>query len=182
MEGGRVERAEVQPLDAVETTFLQKGAGVVHPMEQHLYLLIPGNRQNATTCRPMEIDVGAFLASCDPECGPNHCRVKKLWYSPENRYDLANPRHPSYDQTRYHGLNLHSYWYRSTIEFRYHSAVLHDIDEAMQWIIFTQFLVEMSQGHFPTIHFYADGNKWLQTIYTIYRNLGYADRIQSVSS
>ncbi|NIP28553.1 MAG: hypothetical protein GWO38_33275, partial [Phycisphaerae bacterium] len=82
----------------------------------------------------------------------------------------------------YHGLNLHSYWFRSTIEFRYHSAVLHHIDDAMQWIIFSQFLVEMSQGHIPTIHFHNNGNKWLQTIYVIYHALGYSDRIKFFSS
>ena len=155
---------------------------LVHPMENLFYLLIQGERQNRTTCRPMEIDVKAFLRQCDPVCGPKDCRLKKIWYSPENRYDPLKAEHPRYDTTRYHGLNLHSYWYRSTIEFRYHSAVLQHVDEAMQWIIFSQFLVEMSQGNIPTISFYTNGNKWLQTIYVIYHSLGYADRIKSVSN
>jgi hypothetical protein len=155
---------------------------LVHPMENLFYLLIPGERQDKETCRPMEIDVKSFLRECDPLCGPSNCRLKKLWYSPENRYDPAEAMYPRYDRTRYHGLNLHSYWYRSTIEFRYHSAVLHHIDDAMQWIIFSQFLVEMSQGFVPTISFHADGNKWLQTIYVIYQALGYSDRIKSFSS
>ncbi len=155
---------------------------IIHPMESVFYLLIPGERQNKDTCRPMEIDVKAFLKDCDPVCGPSNCRLKRLWYSPENRYDPEEAKYPRYDRTRYHGLNLHSYWFRSTIEFRYHSAVLHHIDEAMQWIIFSQFLVEMGQGHLPTIHFHADGNKWLQTIYVIYHALGYSERIKSLSS
>jgi hypothetical protein len=151
---------------------------LVHPMENLFYLLIPGERQSRSTCRPMEIDVKAFLRDCDPVCGPSNCRLQKLWYSPENRYNPEDARYPRYDKTRYHGLNLHSYWFRSTIEFRYHSAVLHHIDDAMQWIIFSQFLVEMSQGHIPTIYFHNNGNKWLQTIYVIYHALGYADRIK----
>ena len=155
---------------------------LVHPLENLFYLLIPGERQNKSTCRPMEIDVKAFLRDCDPICGPSNCRLKRLWYSPENRYNPAEAMYPRYDKTRYHGLNLHSYWYRSTIEFRYHSAVLHQIDEAMQWIIFSQFLIEMSQGHVPTIHFQADGNKWLQTIFVIYHTLGYSDKIRSLSN
>lgn len=161
---------------------LKQLVGLVHPMESLFYLLIPGERQNRTTCRPMEIDVKAFLKECDPICGPDNCRLKRLWYSLENRYDPLQAKHPRYDTTRYHGLNLHSYWYRSTIEFRYHSAVLHHIDEAMQWIIFSQFLVEMSQGHVPTINFHNDGNKWLQTIYVIYHALGYSDRIRRMSN
>jgi hypothetical protein len=154
---------------------------IVHPMEEHFYLLIPGDRHKAATCRPMEINVKAFLERCDPKCGPGDCRIKKLWYSPENRYDPEKAAYPRYDKTRYHGLNLHSYWFRSTIEFRYHSAVLHHVDEAMQWIIFTQFLVEMSEGHVPFLSFYEDGNKWLRTMYLIYQNLGYSDRIDLIS-
>lgn len=174
---------------------------IVHPLEKLFYLLIPGNRQNAKTCRPIEIDVEAFIKSCDPRCGPDDCKVKKLlsssdepqfgpddcrvkkvWYSSQNRYDPQEARYPRYDKTRYHGLNLHSYWYRSTIEFRYHSAILHHVDEAMQWIIFSQFLVELSQGHIPIISFHPNGNKWMKTIYVVYHALGYSDRIKYLSS
>jgi hypothetical protein len=149
---------------------------IVHPMEDEFYLLIPGNREKAETCRPLELNMETFLADCDGTCEREGCRARRLWYSRENRYDAkADSR---YDKTRYHGLNLHSYWYRSTIEFRYHSAVLENIHEAMQWIIFTQFLVEMSQNHIPTISFDPKANKWLQTIYRVYQRFGYSDRIQ----
>jgi hypothetical protein len=155
---------------------------IVHPMERLFYLLIPGERQNASTCRPMEIDVKSFLQACEPECGPKECHIKKLWYSPENRFDPEEAKYPRYDRTRYHGLNLHSYWFRSTIEFRYHSAILQHVDEAMQWIIFSQFLVELSQGNVPSITIYPDGNKWMRTLYVIYDALGYSDRIETVAS
>lgn len=155
---------------------------IVHPLERLFYLLIPGGRQNTSTCRPIEIDVAAFLQACPTECDPDSCPIKKLWYSPANRYDPKEAKYPRYDKTRYHGLNLHSYWYRSTIEFRYHSAVLHKIDEAMQWIIFTQFLVELSQGNVPIISLYPDGNKWMQMIYVIYHALGHSDLIRRLSS
>jgi hypothetical protein len=74
-------------------------------------------------------------------------------------------------------LNLHSYWYCSTVEFRYHSAVLENIHEAMQWIIFTQFLVELSDGTIPVVDYYPKANKWMQTIYKIYLAFGHKDRI-----
>ncbi|HYA04061.1 MAG TPA: amidoligase family protein [Syntrophobacteria bacterium] len=149
---------------------------IVHPMEKEFYLLIPGDRHNAETCRPLELPVEAFLKACDGSCDSEGCRARRLWYSGDNRYDpKADLR---YDKTRYHGLNLHSYWYRSTVEFRYHSAVLNNIHEAMQWIIFSQFLVEMSRDHIPVISFDPHANKWLQTIYRIYRKFGYSDRIK----
>ena len=155
---------------------------IVHQYEDQFYLLIPGDRQNAETCRPLEIDVEAFLDICECELETGSCQIKQLWYSPENRYDIESARNPRYDKTRYHGLNLHSYWYRATIEFRYHSSVLYNIDEAMQWIIFTQFLIELSRGHVPEVHFHSEANKWLQMIYKIYEGFGYQDRLKKVAN
>ena len=157
---------------------LQQLVHIVHHYENRFYLLIPGDRRTAETCRPMEIDVKAFLDVCDGDFGGSICRIKELWYSLENRYDASRGENSRYDKTRYHGLNLHSYWYRSTIEFRYHSALLEKVDEAIQWIIFTQFLIELSQGHVPDIYYYPKANKWLNTIYEIYTEYGYQDRIK----
>jgi len=153
---------------------------IVYPMEDYLYLLIDGDRRSRDTCRPMDLDIEVLLklASCEEECKKKGCRVKDLWYSFENRYDPDSARSERYDLTRYHGLNLHSYWYRSTIEFRYHSAVLHNIDEAMQWIIFTQFLVELSEGHIPIIDYYPEANKWMKAIYKIYLAFGHMRSIR----
>jgi hypothetical protein len=161
---------------------LQQLVRIIHPLEQHFYVLIPGNRQNAATCRPMEIDVRAFLDVCKPESGAGSSEIKQLWYSIQNRYDEEAAPYPRYDKTRYHGLNLHSYWYRSTIEFRYHSSLLHNFDEAIQWIIFSQFLIEFSQGNIPDIYFYTEANKWLQTIYDIYLDFGCEERIKKLAN
>ena len=51
-------------------------------------------------------------------------------------------------------------------------------DEAIQWIIFTQFLIELSQDHVPDIYYYPEANKWLKTIYEIYTEYGYQKRIK----
>jgi hypothetical protein len=152
---------------------------IVYTIEDYLYLLIAGGRIAKDTCRPMDLDIRSFLSAsdCDITCGDG-CRIKELWYSLENRYDADSKRSERYDMTRYHGLNLHSYWYRSTIEFRYHSAVLEQIDEAMQWIIFTQFLVELSDGHIPIIEYQSNSNKWMKTIFKIYLAFGHMNRIK----
>lgn len=157
---------------------LQKLVRIVHHYEDLFYLLIPGDRKNAETCRPMEIDVKAFLDVCEGDHDGRNCQIKDLWYSLQNRFDANGGVNARYDKTRYHGLNLHSYWYRSTIEFRYHSALLEKVDEAIQWIIFTQFLIEMSQDYVPDIYYYPGANKWLTTIYKIYAECGYQERIK----
>ena len=162
-----------------ECKHLKELIRIVYAMEDYIYLLIAGGRVDKATCRPMDLDVDLFrkLGDCDDKCEKNGCKIKELWYCQNNGHDSARSASDRYDLTRYHGLNLHSYWYRSTIEFRYHSAVLHQIDEAMQWIIFTQFLVELSDGRVPTIDYYANANKWLKTIYKIYLAFGHMNRI-----
>jgi hypothetical protein len=161
---------------------LQHLVRIIHPFEKQFYLLIPGDRQDVDTCRPMEIDVKTFLDICDGDAESGSCEIKELWYSAKNRCEEESGNFTRYDKTRYHGLNLHSYWYRSTIEFRYHSSILHNIDEAMQWIIFTQFLVELSQGNAPNIDYHPEANKWVQMIYDIYRDLGYQNQIKEVAN
>jgi len=158
---------------------LQQLVRIVHQYEDQFYLLIPGDRKSAKTCRPMEIDVIAFLNVCEGADDDAHnCQIKNIWYSLQNRFEANGGTNARYDKTRYHGLNLHSYWYRSTIEFRYHSALLNMVDEAIQWIIFTQFLIEMSNNFIPDIYYYPEANKWLTTIYKIYKENGYGERIK----
>lgn len=154
---------------------------IVYAIEDYVYLLIGENRISKDTCRPMDLSIVDFrnLKKCEDECGDNGCKIKQLWYSPKNRHDPDSKRPDRYDMTRYHGLNLHSYWYRSTIEFRYHCAVLDKIDEAMQWIIFTQFLVELSDGNTPFIDYDSTGNKWMKSIYKIYLAFGHMSRIRN---
>lgn len=160
---------------------LQRLVKFIYPLEEYFYLLIPGNRQEAATCRPMELDLEQFMKACT-SCDPQNCTVKIAWYSPENRFDVEAAKFPRYDKTRYHGLNLHSYWFRGTVEFRYHSAVLHEVDEAMQWIIFTQMLVEMAEGYIPEIYYLPGFNKWMNTIVKIYLAFKYRDRIHWAGS
>lgn len=46
-------------------------------------------------------------------------QLNRIWYGHHNR----QPQH--YDQTRYHGVNLHNVWYRGTVEFRWFEGTLH---------------------------------------------------------
>lgn len=45
--------------------------------------------------------------------------LNEAWYG----YRNFSPRH--YDQSRYHGINLHNVWFRGTVEFRWFAATLH---------------------------------------------------------
>lgn len=58
-------------------------------------------------------------------------QMNRIWYG----YRNDNPQH--YDQTRYHGVNLHNVWYRGTVEFRWFQATLHagKVKAAVQFVL-----------------------------------------------
>lgn len=149
---------------------------IVAIFENYIYQLLPETRRQAETCRPLEIDLYEWFRRDGSE--RRAPLVKSLWYSPENRDDAKVPRHRKLHPTRYHGLNLHSYWYRGTIEFRYFPSVLDQPEELMQWIIFTQFLVEWGAGRRPQLDYIAKPNKWLNTLYKIYLGAGMLSHIR----
>jgi hypothetical protein len=149
---------------------------IVAIFENYIYQLLPEARRDAETCRPLEIDLYEWFRRDGSE--RQTPLVKNLWYSPENRDDNQTSRQRKLHPTRYHGLNLHSYWYRGTVEFRYYPSVLAEPEELMQWIIFTQFLVEWGAGRRPELEFVAQPNKWLNTLYKIYLGTGMLDHIR----
>jgi len=51
--------------------------------------------------------------------GISRDQLNRIWYGYHNR----QPQH--YDNSRYHGVNLHNVWYRGTVEFRWFEATLH---------------------------------------------------------
>jgi hypothetical protein len=149
---------------------------IVAIFENYIYHLLPEDRRHADTCRPLEIDLYEWFRRNGLE--RRLPLVKNLWYSPENRDDAKTPQHRKLHPTRYHGLNLHSYWYRGTVEFRYYPSVLDQPEELMQWIIFTQFLMEWGAGRRPVLEYVPKPNKWLNTLYKIYLGAGMLDHIR----
>lgn len=51
--------------------------------------------------------------------------VKKIWYSEANDGYSCGIDHDHYNETRYHGVNLHSYFSKGTVEFRLFNSTLH---------------------------------------------------------
>jgi len=58
-------------------------------------------------------------------------QMNRIWYGYHNHH----PQH--YDQTRYHGVNLHNVWYRGNVEFRWFQATLHagKVKAAVQFVL-----------------------------------------------
>jgi hypothetical protein len=54
--------------------------------------------------------------------------LEPVWYGPLNEGGSRNPRtgyHEHYDMTRYHGLNIHAWYTKGTIEFRLFNGTTH---------------------------------------------------------
>lgn len=52
-------------------------------------------------------------------------KVEQIWYSSANDGYTGGINHEHYNRTRYHGINLHSYFSKGTIEFRLFNSTLH---------------------------------------------------------
>ena len=92
-------------------------AKIVYKQERliHAALGINDSRLHTYT-KPMRDELIAKIERYRPKTKEE---MNKLWYGYHNR----NPQH--YDNSRRHGVNLHSVWYRGTVEFRWPNSTLH---------------------------------------------------------
>ena len=52
-------------------------------------------------------------------------KAEQIWYSSANDGYCGGVSHEHYNETRYHGVNLHSYFSKGTVEFRLFNSTLH---------------------------------------------------------
>lgn len=52
-------------------------------------------------------------------------KIESIWYSRHNDGYYGSIDHQHYNETRYHGVNLHSYFSKNTVEFRLFNSTLH---------------------------------------------------------
>lgn len=55
----------------------------------------------------------------------SNASMEQIWYSPANDDYRGGIDHQHYNSTRYHGLNLHSFFTKGTVEFRLFNSTLH---------------------------------------------------------
>lgn len=62
----------------------------------------------------------------DIKCVPlSKNNIEKIWYSAANDGYTGGIDHQHYNSTRYHGINLHSYFSKGTVEFRLFNSTTH---------------------------------------------------------
>jgi hypothetical protein len=100
--------------DAKELTSLAK---IVHKQERLIEAALGiQSHRLARYCRPID---PAFIERLERRRPRTVSEVNAAWYG----QPVQSPGR--YDQSRYHGVNLNSYFYRKTIEFRYFEGTTH---------------------------------------------------------
>lgn len=80
-----------------------------------------GNRANHW-CHKLN---SALLTEMKKDKNLSKEKVEQIWYSRANDGYYGGVNHQHYNETRYHGVNLHSYFSKGTVEFRLFNATLH---------------------------------------------------------
>lgn len=120
--------------------------------EDLLYKALKVNVSREHYCQKMDT---RFLDEINNRPPMSMEQIKSMWYDGED----YSYRH--YDDTRYHALNLHSVFYKGTIEFRLFNSTLHagEVKSAIQLClaISHQALIQKSARHAKTV---SDNEKY----------------------
>ena len=96
------------------------------------------NRKDNRYCRTLN-----RLKYIDLDRVKNLSDLCKLWYN-NLTYSDERMTMSHYNNSRYHGLNLHSRFYMGTIEFRYHEGTM-DYEDIMDWIYFCRNIINSAR-------------------------------------
>jgi hypothetical protein len=107
-------------------------------------------RRTAQYCRKM--DKGLFKA-IQQDSERTKASLERLWYSRLNSGYSGSIDHGHYNITRYHGINLHAFFTKGTVEFRLFNGTTH----AGKIKAYVQFCLAMSawaiEGKSTSLHF-----------------------------
>lgn len=94
-------------------------AQLVYQQEPLIFeALTVASHRRSQYCRPVP---DSLIRSIANRCPTNRASLAEAWYGRNSVYDQQE----HYNSTRYHGLNIHSVFFRGTVEFRYFEATLH---------------------------------------------------------
>lgn len=131
---------------------LRNIVNIMAAKEDLLYKALKVNVSREHYCQKMDT---RFLDEINNRPPMSMEQIKSMWYDGED----YSYRH--YDDTRYHALNLHSVFYKGTIEFRLFNSTLHagEVKSAIQLClaISHQALIQKSARHAKTV---SDNEKY----------------------
>jgi hypothetical protein len=109
-------------------------------VEPILLSILPKSRYDNTYCHVLsdQFTLDSFTGFKNIE------DMEKRWY---NTIDTGNHKSNKYDSSRYHGFNMHSIFYRGSLEIRYHSGTINP-NKIINWIYINLKVMEWALKHF----------------------------------
>jgi hypothetical protein len=130
---GRHDFIEEREIKGAKVSRLLRAYYAIEPM---LYAMLPASRFDNHYCLSIR---GLYdyskLKTCNPE------KLEVIWYKEMDKDSRNQRKNNKYDNTRYCGINLHSLFYRGSIEIRYHSGSI-DYQKIKNWIRLNQAIID----------------------------------------
>jgi len=125
-------------------TKLSKILRAYYAVEPLLYAMLPKSRYGSTFCKPLRQNYtyeDLITRGLD--------KLERIWYKEPDKDRRNQMKNSKYDEkgTRYTGLNLHSLFYRGSVEVRYHSGTT-DWNKIRHWTILNLCIVEYAINHY----------------------------------
>ena len=102
----------------------------IQQYESDLYAVLPNSRIGNQYCRPF--DSNFWKNSFNPKI-KSIANLESEYYGTASKSLLAERKSDHHFDKRYYGFNLHSFWFRKTIEYRYHSGTV-DFKKIWNWM------------------------------------------------
>lgn len=121
---------------------ISKVLKTIYAIEDIIFSIQPASRWNNHYCQRLTRNY-AF----------NDFKVKNLskleqrWYKTTDLDRINYSKREKYDNTRYNGLNLHSLFFRGTLEFRHHAGTL-NYQKVLNWVNILLTIVNYGLKHY----------------------------------
>jgi len=122
---------------------------VVKSFEDTIFSMLPNSRSKTNWCKKLPINKQNIMQM------HSDSDFIASWYDYCGEY----PSMDKYNDSRYHGLNLHARVYLGTIEFRYHSGT-NNKTKIKNWITICQSIVQKGIEISKVIHDNPDPESW----------------------
>ena len=118
--------------------FLKKVTLLYYKFEKYLFEVVPKSRRKNRYCKSLNLNMNTL------ERVKTMLEFKQWFYDTKDSYDLYDYSTMKYYDGRYFAFNLHSYFYRGTIEVRHHSGTTSAL-KIINWIKINLALFERAQ-------------------------------------
>jgi hypothetical protein len=103
-------------------TSLKKLVNFMTSRQDIIYEALEIGARGSKWCKKLD---NQLLADMKKDANLNYDSIERIWYSSANDGYNGGIDHQHYNSTRYHGVNLHSYFSKGTVEFRLFNSTLH---------------------------------------------------------